>query len=180
MTEIRLVNEAGYWQVGGSRICKWMHIIFPNLINTVVFVVSCHKSCRPTPDIGRWVDLEYYANECTSLYQILLTQLLLFRAIKFAGPPIPGIIVIARKCIHQEGHHWRINTECCNVGIHILHTPQIYLEEVGRCIFPRVLYHILLYLTWCVFLFVNDATHSHLWNFNVCLHLMFMHVHCNS
>ena len=139
MTEIGRVDEAGYRQVGGSGICKRMHIILPNLINWVV-VVSCHK---------------------------------------FAGPPIPGIIVIARKCIHQEGHHWRINTEC-NVGIHILHTPQLYLKEVGHCILPRVLYTILLHLTWYVFLFVNDATHSHLWNFKVCLRLMFMHVHNNN
>ena len=140
MTEIGRVDEAGYRQVGGSGIRKWMQTTLPNLIKSVV-VVSCHKICRPA---------------------------------------IPGIIVIARKSIQQEGHHWRINTEC-NVGIHIHHTPRIHLKEVGRCILPHILYPILIsYLTWCVFLFVNDAAHSYLWNFMICLLLMFIHVHYNN
>ena len=42
MTEIGHVDKAGYRQVGGSGICKRMHIILPNLINSVV-VVSCLK-----------------------------------------------------------------------------------------------------------------------------------------
>ena len=118
MTEVRRVDEAGYRQVGGSGICKWMHIILPNLINWVV-VVSCHK---------------------------------------FAGPPIPGIVVIARKCIHQEGHHWRINTEC-NVGIHILHTPQIYIWRRLVIAFCLVYYTPFYYISLGMFSFLLMMQH---------------------